>query len=71
MVPALIGVLLRRRLGRFAATGDLGAALLQICLAETERDAVRFLLPKRWGEEAAAHSVQNLAFFTNAIPRRR
>lgn len=62
LLPDMLGVIWRFRLGNYAASSDLEKAFLQIALNEDQRDVVRFLLPKNWNQEVSAENVQVYRF---------
>ncbi|CAJ0607277.1 unnamed protein product [Cylicocyclus nassatus] len=73
LLPSLLGILIRARIGNKILIADVEKAFHTIYLQETERDAVRFLWLKDTAKPPVYHNIkimrfQRLAFGINASP---
>ncbi|CAD5217992.1 unnamed protein product [Bursaphelenchus xylophilus] len=62
LLPQLVGMILRFRHGRYVTISDVKQAFHQLGLQPSERDAVRFLLPKDWSRPVSRTNFQVYRF---------
>ncbi|CAD5213153.1 unnamed protein product [Bursaphelenchus okinawaensis] len=58
LLPQLVGMLLRFRIGQYVTISDIKQAFLMIELQESERDCVRVLTPKHWDQPLRNDNIQ-------------